>query len=71
MIKFKDQFISDLEFDHKDPSTKFLCVTCNGRSLKAIKVEMIKCQVLCVPCHKTKTIKDKATRDKIQNSIIM
>lgn len=47
----------DLEFDHVDPSTKSFNLGSHlGRySLKKLKAELVKCQLLCTACHKVKT----------------
>lgn len=50
--------INYLEFDHidiKDKKHRISSMCSEGRTLKAIKKEMRKCQVLCVACHKKKT----------------
>jgi U3 small nucleolar ribonucleoprotein component len=50
---------SDLEFDHIDPETKSFNISkrLTGASMEDIRAESIKCQLLCVPCHKEKTSK--------------
>lgn len=48
-----------LEFDHKDPSTKIASVAglmAAKVSLKQIKEEIRKCDVLCANCHRIKHI---------------
>lgn len=50
-----------LHFDHlvpadKEHSVSFLCK--NGNSLKQIKKEITKCQVLCANCHAEKTYEE-------------
>jgi hypothetical protein len=51
-----------LQFDHIDPSTKIGSVStmvANKRSLKLIKEEVAKCQVLCANCHQRRTAKQQ------------
>ena len=45
----------DLEFDHIDPATK-VSHRIFSWSWARIEIELAKCQLLCVPCHYTKTI---------------
>ena len=46
-----------LDFDHIDPSTKEANIShlIYGATIKRLKKEMAKCQVLCVRCHRIKT----------------
>lgn len=47
------------EFDHIDPVTKVMTIAAMWRlSLKRLEVELGKCQLLCVSCHKKKTCTD-------------
>lgn len=49
-----------LEFDHRDKEDKILEISqmvLNGNSLKKIKDEIDKCDVLCANCHRRKTAK--------------
>lgn len=48
----------DLQFDHIDPSTKDHTVT-TFKSLSSFWAEVSKCQLLCVPCHISKTLTDR------------
>jgi hypothetical protein len=50
---------SDLEFDHIDPENKSFPISkrLTSASMDVIRAESLKCQLLCVPCHKEKTIK--------------
>ncbi len=51
---------SPFEFDHIDPVTKVMTISAMWRlSLKRLEVELEKCQLLCVPCHKKKTCEDR------------
>lgn len=47
----------DLEFDHKDPSTKSFNVAkaLSGWSASRIEIEMAKCVLRCKACHKVKS----------------
>ena len=50
-----------LEFDHRDPGDKRMCVTEAVRlswSIKTLLVEIDKCDVRCANCHRRKTAKD-------------
>ena len=55
----KETRIEWMEIDHIDPLTKSICVTQGHPSMKLVKKEMEVCQVLCYPCHKVKTAKDR------------
>ena len=45
-----------LEFDHIDPKSKSFCIGVRlDYSLKKLKLEADKCQLLCKPCHIIKT----------------
>ena len=45
-----------LEFDHKDPSTmSFRIATYIGWNREKLVPELMKCQLLCSPCHRKKT----------------
>lgn len=70
-VRFRDKVLSKckciicgntnkavLEFDHIDPSTKLFNISYMVKrcmTIKAIKIEMRKCQVLCSNCHIEKT----------------
>jgi hypothetical protein len=46
-----------LQFDHKDPKTKSFTIGQNlNRRREVVLAELQKCQILCVPCHRIKTI---------------
>lgn len=50
-----------LDFDHINPSTKIKAVSLmmvTGWSEKKLKAEMVKCQLVCVICHRRKTFKE-------------
>lgn len=48
-----------LEFDHlEDKSKSISLLVGQGYSIKTIKKEIAKCQVLCANCHRKKTAKD-------------
>lgn len=63
----------DLEFDHIDPSTKEKKIAgLLGRSSEeTIMEELVKCQLLCKACHRTKSNKDigNISRRKRLNTI--
>lgn len=47
-----------LEFDHIDPSTKkhnISTMVSQGTSIRKLKEELDKCQILCANCHRRKT----------------
>jgi len=50
-----------LDFDHRDPSTKYKAVSeiySNGMTAKRLREEIDKCDVRCANCHRRKTAKD-------------
>jgi len=51
--------IERLEFDHIDPTTKTYDINkIQTRKVEFVKLELDKCQILCVSCHDKKTAKD-------------
>jgi 5-methylcytosine-specific restriction endonuclease McrA len=51
---------NELEFDHKDPSTKTMSVArASSLSNQRWNEEIAKCQLLCNSCHKAKTKEDR------------
>lgn len=48
----------DLELDHVDPTRKVSHKVWSW-SRKRREAELVKCQVLCSPCHKAKTLADR------------
>lgn len=51
-----DPFV--MEFDHRDPATKVFSMANYGtRSLKRVKEELAKCDLVCANCHKLRTRK--------------
>ena len=61
-----DTELSHLEFDHINPESKSFDVTRFHHSLKKIKEELKKCQILCFMCHARKS---DAYRDEVFNEI--
>lgn len=49
----------DLQFDHRDPATKMDTIA-NLSELRSwrFEIELLKCQLLCIECHKKKTLTD-------------
>ena len=49
--------VENLQFDHKDPSTKRFAITGRLRGLHSLEVrtELLKCQLLCKECHDKKS----------------
>lgn len=57
--------VDDLEFDHIDPETKTFTI---GNKLASVnesllQEELKKCQLLCVNCHETKSVRDMGYQD--------
>lgn len=52
----------ELEFDHINPEEKSFNVgdRLSNRSEENIRAELLKCQLLCKPCHKQKSIEHKS-----------
>jgi 5-methylcytosine-specific restriction endonuclease McrA len=49
--------VDALEFDHVDRATKSFTITSNlNRRWEILKEELDKCQLLCKPCHRQKTV---------------
>lgn len=50
-----------LQFDHVDWRTKYFSIATNWamKDRNAFELELLKCQLLCSPCHDTKTESDK------------
>jgi hypothetical protein len=48
-----------LDFDHRDPSTKYrsVCDCVRDCALKRVKEEIAKCDVVCANCHRRRTAK--------------
>lgn len=57
-----------LEFDHRDPTTKYRPVAgMMYRSMRAILEEIVKCDVLCANCHQVKSVAEhKARYEKVR-----
>ena len=49
-----------LQFDHVDPSRKTFTITARlaGISVEKLKLELEKCQLLCVDCHMIKSVEE-------------
>ena len=48
-----------LEFDHIDPTTKLFTISVGwSRSREVVDIELVKCQLLCRPCHMEKCVAD-------------
>lgn len=53
----------NLEVDHKDPRTKqYEPAQIWSRKAEDREIELAKCQVLCAPCHKRKTLTEDSFR---------
>jgi hypothetical protein len=51
--------VDDLQLDHKDPKTKsFTIAKLWSVSRERFDTELLKCQLLCPPCHTEKTLED-------------
>lgn len=49
----------DLEFDHIDPKNKSYTISSRlTHNWESVKLELVKCQLLCKICHQAKTIKE-------------
>jgi hypothetical protein len=49
-----------MDFDHLDPTTKKFHVSHgSSRSMKAVKEEIAKCELVCANCHRIRTHKNK------------
>lgn len=49
-----------LDFDHRDPETKYKSISeiySSGMSIKCLREEIDKCDILCANCHRRKTAK--------------
>lgn len=58
---YDPNLLEGLQFDHIDPKNKEYCVSylvAYSKSLDLIDKEIEKCQLLCINCHKLKTIED-------------
>jgi|GEM_PF-2811688 len=56
--------VNQLEFDHIDPNTKsFTIAQLNTMAYDKAVEECKKCQLLCKPCHNTKTILEKGFQE--------
>ncbi len=54
----------DLQFDHVDPSGKaFTIAKFSSASERKFREEIVKCQLLCRPCHVKKTMQDNGQQD--------
>ena len=65
-------FNEGLEFDHRDPDSKLFTLSRENlsRSWEAILNEFAKCDLLCRPCHRDKTVEEGRSgggHNKIQN----
>ena len=53
----------NLDIDHIDPHTKsFTLAQCGSASEERWQDELQKCQLLCKPCHRNKTLKDRGQK---------
>jgi len=60
-IKCSENNILCLDFDHRDPTQKEFCVSQAVNlvpSLKRLKDEIAKCDILCANCHRIKTAQE-------------
>jgi 5-methylcytosine-specific restriction endonuclease McrA len=56
--------VKNLNFDHKDPSTKKYNISeILAGKLEKLLVEVKKCQLLCNKCHKIKSVKESIERN--------
>lgn len=62
-----------LEFHHIDENTKHMNIShmvCNGYSIKRIKEEMEKCEVLCSNCHRTRHYRQHLVKKEKGESLV-
>lgn len=58
---YDENLLEALEFDHIDKKTKLYNISemrNRNMDIDLIKIEIVKCQLLCIHCHKIKTIDD-------------
>jgi hypothetical protein len=53
------------EFDHRDPETKLFSIA-NGRkrTIRDLQTEIDKCDLVCANCHRLRTMKSEAWRNR-------
>lgn len=44
-----------MDFDHRNPTEKKFTIGVSNKSLKALKEEIAKCDVVCANCHRQRT----------------
>lgn len=46
-----------MEFDHRNPDTKVMCISAmvTHTSLDRVKAEIAKCDIVCANCHRART----------------
>lgn len=60
----------DLELDHVDPTSKYKTIAkLSSASEKIYSVEVLKCQLLCRPCHLVKTRLEGSMQNKYRTCI--
>jgi len=56
--------IHNMQLDHTNHNNKIMALSVSGNySLVAVKLEIDKCQPVCVGCHRTKSLKEQLDRD--------
>lgn len=61
-----------LQFDHIDPKTKSFTIASGGSfSKERFDEEVGKCQLLCFPCHNTKTLKETGRNPATHGALSM
>jgi hypothetical protein len=67
---YDENLLEALQFDHIDKNTKINNISSDlWRNLEEIKTELPKCQLLCIHCHKLKTIEDNGYYLYLQYSL--
>jgi hypothetical protein len=66
---YDENLLEALQFDHIDKTTKSMNISDPSCTIEDIKTELPKCQLLCIHCHKLKTIEDNGYYLYLQYSL--